>query len=323
MSRRKILSLCCSLGLATHLFAGDELSSEDKARYKAEAKKIIQRASLYYEAHGVPFPVDDSMEFTLRQRQHSLVGREYILVKTPIAVIWLMKPTGEFYTFMHRKLVGMNPKPDAATRKWTNEEAEKMARQFIIALMGSMPENLEAKPIISYSPGVYGKSMACGEWTLYWTRVDKHGRTFLNDGIKVNLKDGVAADGMAVNMWSKHDEGDFEPIPKEKALELAKKGAKKITTWKGAKGWLRGFSLVSEEAKAELQIANPNDGFLKKSEPSDMTQISSTARLAWVVDYPIRYTGPEREDGSIPLVGTGVLQVWIDAENGKFLGGRF
>jgi len=287
-------------------------------RYQEKAREILQRASRYYEAHGVPFPVDDSMEFTLGQRQHSLVGREYILVKTPIAVIWLMKPTGELYMFMNRELVSGRPNPDVVTQKWTGEEVEMMARQFIIALMGSMPENLEAKPTMRYSPGEYEISLKWGEWTVWWNRVDKHGRTFLNDGVRVRLIDGVGAEGFAVNMWSKYEERDFEPIPKEKALKLAKKHTLKTRIFHKVMAWLKGFFSSSEEVTAELYIVNSNVTPREEWPPfMEGMKLTSNARLAWVAKYTWSYTNRKGEEESVGV------QVWIDAENGKFLGGIF
>ena len=93
--------------------------------------------------------------------------------------------------------------------------------------------------------------------------------------------------------------------------------------WLPAKQWLNGFSLEMEKPTTELRIVNPNDILKQSSLEALGSSFSPNARLAWVVEYPIRYTGPKLEGGGIPIAGKGILEVWIDAENGKFLGGTF
>jgi len=325
MSTRKLLLLCCALGFATHLFANSELTSEESARFQAKVKEILQRASRYYEEFSVSFSADPPKEFTLTQDIHSVFREEkYIEWRSEIAKIELKKSTGELHTFVNYELVDKKRSLDPERKKWTEEEAEKVAREFVIALVGSMPENLEAKPRIHYKPRrMFVNQVIGGEWEVVWGRVDKRGHVFWQDCVRVRMRDDDPPRTLTLSLWSKYDDKDFEPIPKEKAQKLAKKGSGKILAWDPAKEWFHNFSLEMEDPAAELIIVNPNTAAHKTSDIAAPARFPTKARLAWVIKYPIRYTGPKCEDSGTPMVGTGILEVWIDAENGKFLGGMF
>ena len=325
MITKKFILLCCTLGFTMPLFAKGELTSEESTRYQAKAKEILQRASHYYEAFNVSFPADAATEFTLKQKTHGVFLEEkYIEWEVPIATIKFRKSTGELHSFINDELLHKERSLDPNRKKWTEEEAGGMARQFVITLAGAMPENLETKPRTHYRPRrMLGNQVVGGEWEVVWGRADKRGHLFWQDCVRVYISDGDPPRTLNITLWSKYDDKDFEPIAKEKAQKLAKKGSEKILAWGPAKEWIRGFSLEMENPAGELLVVNPNTAALKTSDIAAPARFPTKARLAWVIKYPIRYTGPKRENGRVPMVGTGILEVWIDAENGKFLGSIF
>jgi len=131
------------------------------------------------------------------------------------------------------------------------------------------------------------------EWNFKWAR-EKQGYKYHDDWVFISV-DAYKGQIIGYNQnFASNEPTSLEiRIEKPEALELAGRLASK-----------EGFSLIQNEA--ELMIVNPNYRWTEY-----MTKVpEANTRLAWVIVF---------DKPQAPFGGSG--EIWIDASNGKMLGG--
>lgn len=153
-----------------------------------------------------------------------------------------------------------------------------------------------------------------GVWTLEWRRMSQ-GYIFRDDRVHVTLSESYGPFSFFRNLPSKDPVINFVPIEKEKILDAAFVAANQIRRWKPA--GILGGRLNPKPIRTNLFIVNPNHIL----EHTDVHNVGISkdlnSRLAWVIWYEWF------EDDSPTTKPTGEIQVWMDAENQKFLGGDY
>lgn len=216
-------------------------------------------------------------------------------------------------TFKDAPLFDSLPKPG-----WSEARAVAVAAEAVAALLGELPTDLGQPSAKFYYPVRPSKKFYEGEWMITWPRVVS-GHPFARDAVKVAFRETLGLMAFSDNR-SSFFQGNVVPrLAREKALELSESYTRELRDWPFAKDWLQGFT--DAEPSAELWMVNPNYIISQPSVEALAFADDPNARLAWVVKRKTTHTAPRERGTGVPVGGE--VQVWVDAENGAFLGGDF
>lgn len=188
---------------------------------------------------------------------------------------------------------------------WTKDQAILVAKKYAVALFGAFPENV-GPPHASYDAIQDVPLYYPGIWTVRWPRVDQGGHIFAADslGIKVSEEKGLTS--AALNFFSNYTEPTGPLISKVEAINAAHSAGEYL-----ARKWIGGNVQLEPPSDAFLIIINPNK-MLEADAIETGANASKTARLVWVVEYPVTLDTSSDKHGS---------QVWVDAQTKAVLGG--
>jgi len=307
--------------------AADDVS-EQQQRASARAGQLRERLVVLTRKEGfdtilrpvsqLPVKIDDAN--SAQESRMLLLGNE----SSEIAFAFSAK-TGHLNSFFnwyaaHQCSGKGAPLYEQPTKpKWSKEEAERIAKECVTALLDVIPPNVVVGSVEYLHPFREMPKYYVGEWYIQLTRVDANGHPFDEDGITVILaeKHGLIAVGM--HMESEYAEVSVDPIAEKRAVSISEGFAKKMLVWKPEKSYYLEHEL-SGEHHARLFIVRPNY-ILKYASIADAVAAQTrVARLAWEVRHMlVRRDAKSRE--AIPT--NREVFVWIDATTGDYLGGDF
>lgn len=288
---------------------------------KQSITTLVQRLNRVYSDNKLP-EIKESTLFKVESKQDRLRKTEFLKIRCPDSnyeIHWIPRDN-RIRSFQRLGVVSKNsirydtpPNPG-----WSEPQAITIANEFLLAALGSLPRDL-GNPTAKFMSERDMPHYLDGTWDVAWPRVSKRGFPFLYDTIRVMMKEKIGAILISDNFYSNYVEGDFQPIPQEIAMKEAEVRAKEMMQWPPARMRFVDFALGA--SKAELKIVNPQY-ITEQASVEDLAFARDVnARLAWVVTYKTFYAGSREGKKGIPVDGD--VQVWFDAENGKYLGGDF
>jgi hypothetical protein len=205
------------------------------------------------------------------------------------------------------------------TAAWTEEDAIRCAALYSVAMLGRLPAGL-SKATAAFKPGPRrGDVSRSGTWTVVWQRTDSNGREFLDDHLFMIIDERVGPLSLTVNLSSQYSSRAVA-VEQRRAEALAKAVAPKFMSLSVARDWSRGYRLGDVQA-SRLAIVNPKRNRFPETWDALIEPGAREARLAWVVILATIPGGPARDGGA--KLTDGAIHIWIDAETGEFLGGKF
>lgn len=321
----RIVVLFFALIPSTLALAGDPLTQSEKDHFSVLAEQVLHGVQGYYGQVDLLKNVDMSTLPIIADKAAGYHNEEVKIgtYRDPV-VIEFDRFSSRLTDFFNVVLSNqLNPDFDSPHKPvWSKEQVRSKAERFVVAVLGKMPEEACKEAVVEFTPKVTfspdkSKKYGRGTWQVVWYRQNKQGIKFQYDTLIVQMIDGEEPLGLGYSFWSSYQDSDVQPIPAEKAVALAKQQAPKVMAWQPGAMWLQDHMLI-DNPTSELRIVNPNH-LLSQSQIGGMGD--AAARLAWAITYPKIYTGPKKPSGGVPPGGD--LVIWIDAENGQFLGGDF
>ena len=198
---------------------------------------------------------------------------------------------------------------------WTKSQAVHAAEEYAEIFFPDLSkETALTAAVFKESYLDHGKYRE-GQWNVVFNRISPMGYRFLSDNINVQISEKVGPLGIGIMMPSHYREGDFKPITGSEALKAAQPAFKVLFSTSVFKSWLGGPTVVKEASNRGLWIVNPN---LRGSEWT--SEPSLEARLAWVIEEVIQ----GHPLGSVQqTLSPQPARVYVDAQDGKVLGGEF
>lgn len=196
---------------------------------------------------------------------------------------------------------------------WNKERAVALARAYVQAVFKEFPADA-GTPQINFAPTSEFPKYYEGVWHIRWPRVDKEGHVFIADSLDVFLSETKGLRYASLNYFSKYQEPIGPLISQNEAVKLSGPAAENLLHSKLTVPWgLNGLRLA--DSKSVLWIVNPNHIFQWKSINDAASAADTTAKLAWWVEY-------KTTSGSASASGH-LIDIWIDAQTKKVLGGDF
>lgn len=305
------------LGCHTAL-AGSPVPEVERQKLESIAEKARERLNACFKKEGIAFSVRAESPLPSRSELESRwTTRQVVLGGTRSGVEFdfcaqTARITAFFHWWANEQCFGKKaPLYDQPTRPtWTEEKAKHVAHESIAALLGSFPNNLLVKKasydhVFMESPKYY-----VGNWTVLYTRVDKAGHPFQNDGAVVNISEQYGPFSIGVQRDSKYAEPEAKLISHEEAIAKSDEFARRIAQLDIGKAWFQGYAFTGEKV-GRLLIVNPNRILEAKDYDGIRAGQSRVARLAWEVRHKLVHKGPSTPGVTVPEKGE--ICVWIDA----------
>ncbi len=296
-------------------------SFEELDRYRSASIAAVQRLNQVLGKNGLPLLNDQLTRPTTQTRPDRF--RKIRVVQfggsgTPVEFTFLPGTAQIIGMQRYGVVTKESPRFDTPPKpKWSANDATVIAKALVQATIASFPSDA-GEPTTAFEPKTDLPKYLEGRWFVQWPRSNGHGHLFQLDCINATVAETIGPIALSYNFFSNYSVGSFQPIPREKAFELALPRAREIMNWPPIKGRFRDFRLKNEP-KSELLIVNPNH-ITKLSDIDALALAHETnARLAWVVSYTATYGGRRTGRNLIPVDSQ--VQVFIDAETGFFLGG--
>jgi hypothetical protein len=319
--RRVCAGIACLVWpcLCTH-GAGNDDRALSKAEYVEIARQAASRMNRYLEEHKFLSRVVLPDMPVIKYETDECYKVPVAIIDFPVQVTILAR-SGRIIGFINVSPYGRGAPvfPEKPKPTFSDQKVVSLAQEFVETILGEMPKGLKlhfvhhyyaVKPTNGYYPGT---------WRVAWNRVDARGHEFAHDGLNVELTERDGPYILGVHLCSQVDENYFEPISQAAAIVKANEFSKQMFDWPPLKDDLRKFTLL-DKPTAKLEIVNPNH-IPRLLSLDELAQAGDQkARLAWVVTYTAAYTG-EQGEGGVPAPMS--IGVWVDAETGEFLGGKF
>ncbi len=185
----------------------------------------------------------------------------------------------------------------------TQEQMEKMGRQFVEKIRGDFPSNVSLSRIRFISTDYLR-----GSWGIRWSRVEK-GYQYPNDWVFVRINDETGnLFSYSIRLISEELVSTDVKITEDEAVKIALDNLRSVFESEEAP---REYKLPSEASSVKLKIVNPNYMFVEDRKFICMSEATGTA-LAHVVEFNV---------GNIPNIGKLKFWIWVDAETGEVVGG--
>jgi len=307
----------------------DDGTIANRQKFIEMAQLAVQKANESLQKNNFPLMASFSKEAQVRLRPDRLRKNEVIEVGDSQSPAWIkILQNGESITFFLRNDKASTVLYDLPqTPKWSPDQAVLMAKEFVSAVIGHFPEEvakplvkMEASPVLKREESrKYTQKHPDVTWRVIWPRVDSDGHPFGKDSINVQLNERTGLIAIGFNFFSNYVPPHKIILAQVDAQKAAVAYAKQIMEWGPAQARFVGYKL-SDSLGAEMWIVNPNNITMQQSYEDLGTAHDLNARLAWIVKFKALQTG-SRE--GTEATGAGEISVWIDAENGKFLGGDF
>jgi hypothetical protein len=241
--------------------------------------------------------------------------------KSAVLAIWASNtelqclPTGDPISIL-RDVFKNNPLyPSEPIPLWTKERALTEAKGWVEAFLEGFPSNT-GTPIVSYHCPALGMPPQYhdGQWRVIWPRIDSQGHEFGKDALNVMLMENRGLVSLYLNFFSQFEEVHGDLISKEEALAASRSSAEKLLKTDLVRPFLPP-GLKLDFAEAELWVMNPNHILQCKTMEDMATSSEVAARLAWRVTYLFPASDADSRKH--------FLEIWIDAQDKKVLGGDF
>jgi hypothetical protein len=308
--------------LPSMMLAAEVRPVPEADRYIAMAKESLERVDNYMTENGFAPLSAGTANWQAQYKADRLRKSDLIQVgtyRTPV-MVWLTHASSEVVFLLKTNvftkespLYDQPPKP-----AWTREQAVKIAKGFASAAFGSFPSNV-GEPHINFAMQRELPKYRDGRWTVVWPRIDDKGHQFAQDVLVVQMEEKIGPYSASKNFISNYTSPETIKVTEEMAREKASKYGKEIMEWPPAQTRFAGFKL-SDPIRIEMWVVNPNNITAQQNYEDLGTAHDINARLAWVIKFNAVYSGSS-EDKELP--GDSKISVWIDAENGNFLGGDF
>jgi len=297
-----------------------------EAELRAIFNEATKQANAFYKSEGFPLlaPSPDltTLKFTLNSEYNEQTG-----VFDPTGPEQLsceiLASSGKFVNFYNyaaehayqRAPMSVIPPP----AKWSKEHAIDLASSFaniFVKAWGVILGHPQARYIY---PGhdmdqKTGKLLTPpGQWQVTLLEQTPSGIVYRKGGVCVYLSEMYGPHTIFINFPAQYEDEHITPISQDRALIEARKGLDKILGSSSTKTSLGQVQVLDKEPPfAALMIVQPNN--MTQQPDTYAARITSElrARLAWVVVYKVN-----AEDGD------GMIDVYIDAKDGSFLGGYF
>jgi len=303
----------------------DSVRETSPDSFVAEANAAAKRVERFLVSHG--WEVDPVSLEGVEARD----DRSPLDYPTPVSVLKIphvievrsLKETGDLTFFwdyrVFERAIGKNsplydppPKPN-----WTREKAISVATEYLHAVLGGPPaEELQVVQAHYGHPFAEREKHYAGVWHVRWARTSKSGYLYDNDWVFVKVFEESGPFVARIVLPSRLEHEPRQLIDKSRAVRESEGRVLEIMTCKMARRELYG-QVIKGEPTASLKIVNPNNVLQMEDIHEFAFRRTSKARMAWVVEYATCREVP----GLAPLRAR--VRVFIDAENGSFLGGDF
>jgi len=320
----RLLAVLVLCSLCVNVSCADQVDDKTRARLVDKCGKLESRLNTFLIDQGFDVEIALDKNHPVRISASRQYKEEVYSVGTgrsPSQFKFLRDSLDLIY-FANNRIIDLvygkaSPLFDQAPKPtWTKEKASEVALDFARSAVGDLASSTKLF-LCEYRADRELPKYRMGNWIVVYRRVTDKGYLFMNDAITVQLVEQHGPSSMGVVLASRFEERDFEPIPQSEAEQKAIAGAKQILSWQPAKmgGWFESHQLDEASASIELWVVNPNHLTQCTSITEAAKQATLEARLAWVVKFKATSDQPKTSDHEI--------SVWVDAENGKLLGGDF